>query len=98
MIKSITCLLTILLSIVITTPGYAKTNGKSYEYQITATDGTDLNLVRYPAQGDYLMIWIAPGYGIHERSVEIAQLLATMGVEIWQVDLAEALFLPRSTE
>ena len=98
MIKSTTYFLTILVFIVTTAPSYAKTDVKSQEYQITATDGTDLSLIRYPAQGDYLIIWIAPGYGVHERSIQVAQQLAADGIEIWQIDLAEALFLPRSTE
>lgn len=91
-------LLITLLLIVTTAPGYAKADVKSQEYQITATDGTDLSLIRYPAQGDYLIVWIAPGYGVHERSIQVAQQLADRGIEIWQIDLAEALFLPRSTE
>jgi len=98
MIKSNSKLIIILLLIVTAGPGYAKTDVMSQEYQITATDGTELSLIRYPAQGDHLIIWIAPGYGIHERSVQIAQQLAANGIEIWQIDLAEALFLPRSTE
>jgi len=98
MIKSISYFFIILLLIVTTAPGYAMADVASQEYQITATDGTELSLIRYPAQGDHLIIWIAPGYGIHERSVEIAQQLAADGIEIWQIDLADALFLPRSTE
>jgi len=68
------------------------------DFQITAKDGTELNLSRFPATGDYLLIWIAPGYGIQERSIQIAKQLSVQGVEVWQIDLAEALFLPHSTE
>ncbi|WP_455207508.1 TlpA disulfide reductase family protein [Kaarinaea lacus] len=71
---------------------------KSQEHQIVASDGTELSFARYPAQGDYLIIWIAPGYGIQQRSLQVAEQLAGEGIEIWQIDLAEALFLPHSTE
>ncbi|WP_455201515.1 TlpA family protein disulfide reductase [Kaarinaea lacus] len=98
MINSTTRILIILLFIFTIVPGYAKTDIENQEYQVTATDGTELSLIRYPAQGDHLIIWIAPGYGIHERSIQVAQQLAADGIEIWQIDLAEALFLPRSTE
>jgi len=83
-------------------PVYAMTANKeeiaSEEHQVVASDGTELNFVRYPSTGDYLLIWIAPGYGIHERSIQTAQRVAAKGIEIWQIDLAEALFLPNSTE
>lgn len=73
-------------------------NTKSEEHQIVASDGTELNFARYRASGEFLIIWIAPGYGIHERSIQVAQRVAEKGVEIWQIDLTEALFLPHSTE
>jgi len=66
--------------------------------RVTAHDGTELGFTRYPADGTQLIIWIAPGYGLHERSVQIAKQLASNGVEVWQIDLAEALFLPHSTD
>lgn len=76
----------------------ADTDTSNEEHQVVASDGTELNFMRYPATGEYLIIWIAPGYGIHERSIQVAQRLASKGIEIWQIDLAETLFLPRSTE
>lgn len=76
----------------------ADTEIKTQEFSIVASDGTELNFLRYPAVGDFLIIWIAPGYGIHERSIQVAQQVAAKGVEIWQIDLADALFLPHSTE
>ena len=82
-------------------PVYADTADadiKSEEYQVIASDGTELNFMRYAAQGEHLIVWIAPGYGIHERSIQVARQLAAKGIEIWQIDLAEALFLPHSTE
>lgn len=45
----------------------------------------------------YLIIWITPGFGELEREYQLANALAARGVEIWHVDLAESLFLPRGT-
>jgi thiol-disulfide isomerase/thioredoxin len=93
--------LSVLLIIPFIQPVYAAeadTNSRIEEHQIVATDGTELNFMRHPATGEYLIIWIAPGYGIHQRSVQVAQRVAAKGIEIWQIDLADALFLPRSTE
>ncbi len=82
----------------VTTPVYAGANNTSQEHQITASDGTELALTRYPAKGEHLIIWIAPGYSVQERSVQAALQLAENGIEIWEIDLAEAMFLPHSTE
>jgi len=62
------------------------------ELDITAHDGTDLNLHQYPAQGKELVIWIASGYGLSPRDVQLAKDLSQLGVEIWQIDFAQSLF------
>jgi hypothetical protein len=101
MIRSLFKHFLFLLVIPLFSPAYADTADaeiKSQEYQVVASDGTELNFMRYAAQGEHLIVWIAPGYGIHERSIQVARQLASKGIEIWQIDLAEALFLPHSTE
>ncbi len=62
------------------------------EIDITAHDGADLNLHQYPAQGKELIIWIASGYGLSPRDVQLAEGLSRLGVEIWQIDFAQSLF------
>lgn len=62
------------------------------EISITARDGIELSLHHYPAQGDFLVIWIASGYGMSQRDVQLAYGLAQTGVEIWQIDFAQTLF------
>jgi thiol-disulfide isomerase/thioredoxin len=62
------------------------------DIDVTTRDGVDLSLHQYPAQGDYLVIWIASGYGLSQRDVQLAEALAQHGVEIWQIDFAQALF------
>ena len=42
------------------------------------------------------VLWIAPDFGIESRARKMAERLAETGMEVWQVDVAEALFLPRS--
>ena len=54
-------------------------------------------MTRYPATGEELVIWIAPGYGSHQRSKKISEKLVKYGVEVWHVDLADSLFLPKNT-
>lgn len=62
------------------------------EINIRSSDGVDLNLHHYSAEGDYLVIWIASGYGLSHRDVQLAKGLAQQGVEVWQIDFAQTLF------
>lgn len=68
------------------------------DHTIISSNNIELQFSRYPAEGDYIIVWLAPGYGLHKRSYEVAKQLSAKGIEIWQIDLADALFLPRSTE
>jgi thiol-disulfide isomerase/thioredoxin len=62
------------------------------EIEIHVQDGIDLNVHQYPAKGEYLVIWIANGFGLSPRDIQVAQGLAQQGVEIWQIDFAQSLF------
>jgi len=44
------------------------------------------------------VLWIGPGYGLHPRHRQVAGELAGQAYQVWQVDLAEALFLPRGAQ
>jgi len=57
----------------------------------------DLFITQYPANGEHLLIWIAPGYGSHRRAFKMSEQLVEYGVEVWHVDLADSLFLPKNT-
>ena len=62
-----------------------------------AVNDQELSIARYAAKGDHLVIWVAPGFGTHERALSISEKLAVSGVEIWHVDLADSLFLTKNT-
>lgn len=57
----------------------------------------ELFVDRYQAPGEHLIIWIAPGYGTNARFVQASEKLAAEGLEVWLVDLADSLFLPKSS-
>lgn len=44
------------------------------------------------------VLWIAPSFGINPRHRQAAARLARRGVEVWLIDLADALFLTRSAQ
>ena len=62
----------------------------STEVNVRTHDGNELSLYQYPAQGDTLVLWIG-GSGWHDRSTQLAMDFAKSGIEVWQIDFAEAL-------
>ena len=59
--------------------------------------GEEFSVTRYPAQGDELIIFFSAGSSSEERVRRVSAAVADLGIEVWQVDLAESLFLPAST-
>jgi len=49
----------------------------------------------FPAQGERLLLWVAPERGRAEPELQAAQRLAEQGVETWSLDLVSAYFLPQ---
>ena len=68
------------------------------ELSLHTTDGTDLTVQRYAAQGDYLLLWIAAGNGLDQREIQFARDLTGKNIEVWQIDFADALFLPHGNQ
>lgn len=60
------------------------------EVTVRAHDGTEFSLYQYPASGNELVIWVG-GNGWHDRSIQLARDFAKKGIEVWQIDFAEAL-------
>lgn len=58
--------------------------------------GEELTVERYPANGDQLVLFISTGMGEQERISSIAEGVAKRGIEFWQVNLVDNLFLPRA--
>jgi thiol-disulfide isomerase/thioredoxin len=56
-----------------------------------------LAISHFPAEGEELIIWVAPGFDSRTRAHQMAEQLAQQGIEVWRVDLADSLFLPKST-
>ena len=69
----------------------------SAQQSVVASDGVELNIYHYPAKGQHLALWVAPSYGLRKGHREMAELLAQQGIEVWQVDLVESLFLPNTS-
>jgi len=67
------------------------------EIPFEAEDGQEFNIVRFASEGDYLVLWLAPEYGFREAHRALAGQMSAEGIEVWQIDLVEDLFLPPGT-
>jgi thiol-disulfide isomerase/thioredoxin len=60
-------------------------------------EDTELSLLRFNAEGEHLIIWVSPGFGNQQRAYDVAKAISDQGIEVWHIDLAESLFLTKST-
>ncbi len=67
----------------------------STEVSVHLHDGNDVSVYQYPASGKDLVIWV--GYSWHDRAIRMAENLAAKGMEVWQIDFAEALMQTSSS-
>jgi len=72
---------------------------KAFAYEelvVAASTEIDIDIDRFPAKGEYLAVWLAPEYGFKEQHRHLANLLALAGIEIWQSNIIESLFLTQN--
>ena len=74
--------------------GFVKSSLAAEDIIVTTPDGVELTVTRYPAQDKYLLVWLAPEYGFRRAHRIMAEKLSAQGIEVWQADIVESLFLP----
>ena len=70
-------------------------DGHADEVRIPLSSGDSLGFERYAAAGGRILLWFASERGFAPDEQLAAQQLAGRGMEVWQVDLVNALFLPQ---
>lgn len=65
------------------------------EASIPLVSGDSLSFERYVSSGSRILLWFASERGFAPDEQLAAQQLAGRGMEVWQVDLVNALFLPQ---
>jgi thiol-disulfide isomerase/thioredoxin len=61
------------------------------------SDDLEIIVLKYPAEGEQLLLWIAPSFGFRQGHSDMAKLLSNQGFEVWQADINEALFVPHNS-
>lgn len=87
------CILLYLICLSLATPGYAEKN-----IAVAVISGEEIIAEHYPADGDYLMLWFAPEYGLNENHRALARALTEQHIEVWLTDIVDSLFLPGGTK
>lgn len=67
------------------------------ELIVPVTTGDEITIEHFPAQGKYLMLWLAPEYGLRNSHRSLAQMLSKQNIEVWLGNIVESLFIPQSS-
>ena len=76
---------------------YANICSAENDYVVSVSSNAEISVDRFPASGKYLILWLAPEYGLRAAHRSMAKTLTQQGIEVWQANLAESLFLPRGS-
>lgn len=68
------------------------------EITVPVSDDNELIVQKYSAKGESLIIWVAPEYGFRQNHRSLAKTFASMGIEVWQSNVLESLFLTQGTQ
>ena len=67
------------------------------EISVPVSSGDEIAVEQFPASGKYLILWLAPEYGIREAHRSMARILTKQNIEVWQSNILESLFLPQGS-
>ncbi|MDT8382844.1 MAG: TlpA disulfide reductase family protein [Gammaproteobacteria bacterium] len=87
-----------LLGLLLSLGSMANAQHSGVAQTLTTATGDDIVFEVFKSPGPDIrlrVLWIAPGFGIDIRHQQTATALASQGVEVWLVDLTEALFLTK---
>jgi len=68
------------------------------EIIVPVSNENELTVSRYETPGKHLLVWTAPEYGFRDNHHLMAQMLAEQGIEVWQSNIVESLFLTQSAK
>jgi peroxiredoxin len=92
------CAAMLFLLLLGTGPGHAIEQGKSVQQNLTLPSGEEISFDVFGQDNQLRVLWIAPNFGIRPRHRQVAETLGQRGMEVWQTDLAESLFLPGNSD
>lgn len=76
---------------------FALAEDETDEINVAVSADIDIAVQRFASSGNYLIIWLAPEYGLRTNHRKMAGLLAEHNIEVWLVNIVESLFMPQGT-
>ncbi|MCU7834101.1 MAG: TlpA family protein disulfide reductase [gamma proteobacterium symbiont of Taylorina sp.] len=67
------------------------------EISISVSPEIDISVERFASSGQYLILWLAPEYGLRKNHHFMARQLTEQKIEVWLSNIVESLYLPQST-
>ena len=67
------------------------------EISVPVSPEIDISVERFASSGDYLILWLAPEYGLRKNHRFMARQLTEQKIEVWLSNIVESLYLPQST-
>jgi thiol-disulfide isomerase/thioredoxin len=64
---------------------------------VPVSSEVDIEIETFPSTGKYLILWLAPEYGLRRNHRFMASKLTEENIEVWLGNIAESLFLPQTT-
>ena len=86
-----------LLNILMASVFIAEITYAENELIIPVSSGDEITVEQFPASGKYLMVWLAPEYGLRGAHRSLARMLTKQNIEVWQSDIVTSLFLPQGS-
>lgn len=71
----------------------APLRGEVETVTITLTDDSEVDIRKFPATGDFLLLGFPCDQGTGLNEAEVSDVMATAGIEVWMADLLSAHFL-----
>ncbi|MDH5230948.1 MAG: TlpA family protein disulfide reductase [Gammaproteobacteria bacterium] len=73
-------------------------NALADQINLELSSGDDISVEVYGTASDIRVLWIGSGFGLNERHHHVAKELGQQGLQVWQTDLIESLFMVRGAE
>jgi len=67
------------------------------EIIVPASSDNEITVSRFQTSGKYLIVWLSPEYGFRKAHQNMAERLSQEGIEVWQADIPESLFLTQGS-
>jgi len=66
------------------------------EFLIPVSPEIDISVERFASSGKYLILWLAPEYGLRKNHRFMARQLTKQKIEVWLSNIVESLYMPQS--